>query len=117
MARHRTALSRASIVLAIFVAGACAPFNEVVTGRDLECGEAPEDVCVRLADHKASSFERLNPTSGPIVKVTVSPHDCLEPGHARCWLVDAYTGAGARSSQVYFQRADGMLVAPFGELI
>jgi hypothetical protein len=114
----RIALDSASVMVATLIVGACAQASEAVTGRDLECAGVPEHLCVQMADHKASSFERLNPTSGPIVRVAVSAHDCAdgEPGAIRCWIVDAVTAAGARSAAVYVQRQDGTLVGPGGDL-
>ena len=114
----RVTLGAASIVVATLIIGACAPLDRVLTGRDLECAGTPEHLCVLIADDKASSFERLNPASGPIVRVAVALRDCPaeEPGVVRCWSVDAFTATGARSAATYFQRQDGTLYGPGSDL-
>ncbi len=114
MARLRTAIVGACVVLATLTPGACKQANEQVNGRTLACGEAPEDACVRMADDISAGYERRNPDRGPIVSVTVTPRDCggVVPLARRCWLVEATPGGGGVSSRVYFQLADGTFVEP-----
>jgi hypothetical protein len=135
---HRTALVGASLALALVTAGGCQRANEVITGRDLVCGEnVPQDICSRLADHQAPRAEQRNPTLGRVIGVTVTREDCRPiNNHLRdpqgkairakiCWGVFAEWPAGTDFHGVYpegreghyYQREDGAVVDTGGSLV
>ena len=57
----RTALAGAYLVLAMLTAAACAQLNEAIHPRDLECGEVPDDICTRMANHIVSLWDPASP--------------------------------------------------------
>ena len=96
-------------------AAACVQVNEVISGRDLECNEVPEDICVRLANHIVGVWEPANGAEfGPPVRVQVRPVGCeISPEMKLCWDVTAgsegfYDGSGGEAiGKTYYQRWDG----------
>ena len=106
---------------------ACAQIDEAVNGRDVECGEVPEDTCITIADHFVTLWDpQLVAEYGRVVKVRVTPIDCAavrKPAMARCWVVEASTphladGAGGGLGGVhYYQRVDGTLLGEDGAVI
>ena len=108
----------------MLTASACAQLNEAIHPRDLECGEVPDDICTRMANHIVSLWDPANlAESGPVVKVTVTP-DCpgfpitRVPDAVRCFEVGAspaglQDGTGpAGIGGYYFLLVDGTLIGP-----
>ena len=75
----------------MLTASACAQIHEAVNGRDLECGEVPEDTCITIADHFVTLWDpQLLAQYGRLVKVRVTPFDCAavrQPAMVRCWVL------------------------------
>ncbi len=110
----------------MLTAAACQQVNEAINSRDLECGQVPEAICTRLADHIVGLWSPASiAESGPLVKVTLVPVDCEPnfPDMVRCWEVEAVTAGVAEGSggagivATYTQRPDGTLVGEDGTVI
>ena len=112
---------------------ACVQLNEAVNdevnGRDVECNEVPDDICVRLADDLSQWFPDRVAEHGPIVKVNVRPADCsraiASQGQvvARCWegmgnaAVRADGSEGPSFGRIYYQVTDGRIFGNAGRVL
>ena len=125
MATYRTAFAGAWMVLAMLTASACQQLNEAINSRDLECTDAPDDICVRLADDIVGLWDaRGVARDGPIERVLVNPVDCSvikrpNPAMARCWeAAGTIAGSGGGSIGTYYvERVDGTLTDDEGRVI
>ena len=127
MVTTRTVLAGVCLAVAMLTASACAQIHEAVNGRDLECGEVPEDTCITIADHFVTLWDpQLLAQYGRLVKVRVTPFDCAavrQPAMVRCWVVEGSTtvladGSGGGLGGVhYYQRVDGTLLGEDGAVI
>ncbi len=105
----------------MLTASACVPVNEAINSRDLECREASDDVCTRLADDIVGLWDPADAArEGPIVWVVVQPVACDgldRPSIARCWGVDASTASGVGLGGAYVQFKDGSLYDQNGAVV
>ena len=93
----------------------CVAIKEVRTGRDVECGAAPEAVCVRAVEFAESRLaDDLNGFSD-LVTVAVNAHDCSDGGLPRprgvlrCWDVVFERADGSGIGMTLFEKLDGTL--------
>ena len=107
----------AVLALAAVLSIGCVGVNEQLTGRDLECGTTPEDLCVRAADLAekvlaADIQERFREPE--LVTIFVSQISCAETGVqrpvVRCWTVEV-SGPGGGIGIDLFELPDGGLSA------
>ena len=103
------------LVSAVVVSSACVAINEAVTGRDLDCGASPQDICIRVADwaQRSSAGDlRRNFRSGDFTIVVTEGQCSAGPGQleiARCWDV-LFTDEDGRGIGTYvLERPDGTL--------
>ena len=113
---RRSHLVLAVAAMAIVVAG-CAAINEVVTGRDLNCGTVPEDVCIRaadLADRILAGDVRHEFPTGEYTIVVSQDEICdprrPSPDAVRCFGVTYTRSVGSGMGIIVGQLTDGTIV-------
>ncbi len=114
---RRSVLRGVLLALAAFGAVGCVPINEAVTGRDLDCRNASEDVCLRAADFGWSliGMEAEAQLVEPITTVIVTSVDCKvvpAPRASRCWDVAFETDGGSGMSTFVQELSGGAFAAP-----
>jgi len=104
---------------------ACQAVNDAINGRDLECNDVAEDICVRLAGDTVRLWDPVAALEGgPILRVDVGPVDCglirdpPVPDAVQCWTVWAYADDSGETGDVgragvgraYYRATDGRIL-------